>query len=108
MNQNKECGKCDNCQRSVILNIKDYTCHARTLVSCLQHMIQFKSKVTVEMLVMIYSGSNSNEVENHKFEQVPEYGQGKGCFKGCLFRLSYNTVKLRNIVISMQVIMSNC
>ena len=78
---NEECGKCDNCQRGVILNIKDYTCHARTLVSCLQHMIQFKSKVTVEMLVMTYLGSKSNEVKKHKFEQVPEYGQGKGCFK---------------------------
>ena len=69
---NEECGKCDNCQRSVILNTKDYTCHVRPLVCCLQHMIQFKSKVT---------GSNSNEVQKHKFEQVPEYGQGKGCFK---------------------------
>ena len=44
-------------------------------------MIQFKSKVTVEMLVMTYLGSKSNEVKKHKFEQVPEYGQGKGCFK---------------------------
>ena len=77
----QDCGNCDNCQRGVILETKDYTMHAKGIITCLQHMISFKNKITAEHLSLTYMGSVAAEIKKNKFDQVPEFGKGKGIFK---------------------------
>lgn len=76
-----KCGKCGNCLNPVIPVRKDYPLHAKRLITCLQHMLSLKDKVSVDELGSTYIGSKSATVRNQKFDQVPEYGEGKGHFK---------------------------
>lgn len=75
------CGKCGNCLNPVTPATMDNTLHAKQLVTCLQHMLSIKDKVSVEELGVTYIGSKSAVVRNQKLDQVPEYGKGKGYFK---------------------------
>ena len=77
----EKCGKCGNCLNTVIPLEIDYTLHAKQLVSCLQHMVSIKAKVSVDDLALTYIGSKSMIVKNNKLDQVPEHGKGKGSFK---------------------------
>lgn len=78
---NEKCGKCGNCLDPVIPETKDYTLPAKQLVSCLQHMLSIKDKVSVDELGLTYIGSRGAVVRNNKLNQVPKYARGKGNFK---------------------------
>ena len=77
----EKCGNCSNCVNPVIPTVKDHTSHVKQLISCFQHMQVIKDKVSVDELGSAYIGSKAATVRNLKFDQVPEYGKGKGHFK---------------------------
>ena len=85
-------GKCGNC---LIPVRKDDTLHAKQLITCIQHMQSLKDKVSVDELGSTYIGSKSATVRSQKFDQVPEYGEGKGHFKsvGHLTRFINHLIK---------------
>ena len=78
---NTKCEKCDNRLKTVIHVTKDHTANAKVLVTCLQHLIPFKDKVTVEVLSLTFMCSQAAEIKGSKLDQVLEYGKGKGHFK---------------------------
>ena len=77
----EKCEKCDNCLSTVVPLEIDFTLHAKQLVSCLQHIMSIKDKVSVDDLALTYIGSKSATVKSNKLDQVPEHGKGKGNFK---------------------------
>ncbi len=89
-------GKCGNCLNPVIPVRKDYTLHAKQLITCLQHMQSLKDKVSVDEMGSTYIGSKSATVRSQKFDQVPEYGEGKGHFKSA----GHLTCFINHLVIS--------
>ena len=77
----RKCGKCSNCTNPVIPVRKDYSLHAKQLVTCLRHMQSVKEKISVDELGSTYIGSKSAAVRSQNFDQVSEYGKGKGHFR---------------------------
>ena len=75
------CEICDICQSTTVLDSVDVGGDVKGLLKCLRSMLLLKDKVTKEELVLTYIGSQSSEVRRHHFENVKEYGHGKGKWK---------------------------
>ena len=72
------CEICDVCQSTTVPDSVDVGGDVKGLLKCLRSMLLLKDKVTAEELVLTYIGSQSYEVRRHHFENVKEYGHGKG------------------------------
>ena len=99
----EKCGRCGNCLNSITLVTVDNTLHARQLITCLQNMQLLKEKVSIDALSGTYIGSKGAVVKSQKFDQVPSYGKGKGCFKsvshltGFIYYLIINGIFVENL-----------
>ena len=76
-----QCNICDNCQRTVQQQTQDLTEDAKNLSQCLQSMVYLKATVSMKDLSMVYMGSKSKDILDHKLNTAANYGKGKQQFK---------------------------
>ena len=77
---NNVCKTCDFCLDGACIEKTEAHLEAVEVLHCLQSMNHLHSKVTFNLLVLVYRGSKRREVLSKSFHNIPQYGKGKTKF----------------------------
>ena len=79
-NDTNVCQTCDFCVDGARIEITEARLEAVEVLSCLQSIHQLHSKITFNLLVLVYRGSKRKEVLAKSFHTILKYGKGKNKF----------------------------
>lgn len=80
---------CDNCQSDSVFENKDFSDHAKNVISLVRRMAG--ERVTLLHCVDVYRGSNAKKFAEH--QDLEEFGQGADLERGDVERLFYRLVE---------------
>ena len=75
-----DCNNCDACQKADQPASRDASEDGKSVVQCVEGMLQLGAKVTFKRVVLTFLGSKQKEVTAKKFNEIQKFGAGKGKF----------------------------
>ena len=89
---------CDFCLDGACIEKTEAHLEVVEVLHCLQSMNHLHSKVTFNLLVLVYSGYKRRQVLSKSFHNIPQYGKGKTKFSDSSFQHFVQLLISENII----------
>ena len=78
----KQTGSCDNCERAIDFEFKDYTAEAKLVIRSVEEIYKnANKKFSISHYFDVFRGSNNAKIKSEKHNTLPMHGRGKSMAK---------------------------